>query len=109
MKTRCSILTVGVLAALVLVRCGGRSGTDIQTSGSSTAQPHARPQHSVQITLDGFPSAANVGILMASRRGYFEDVGLSVATFTPIAPVRPITYVVDKTVDLSISHLPQVV
>ena len=46
---------------------------------------------------------------MASRRGYFEDVGLSVATFTPIAPVRPITYVVDKTVDLSISHLPQVV
>ena len=62
----------------------------------------------IQITLDGYPGATNVGVLMAQKLKYFEEAGLEVVITTPIAPARPIVYAADKTVDLSISHPPQV-
>lgn len=60
------------------------------------------------VTLDGAPGPENVGILMAKRRGYFEEAGLEVTIHQPIGPRRPVLYVADKEVDLGISHEPQV-
>jgi len=82
-----------------LVGCG--EGSEKQTS----------PQRSqlVNITLEGYPSAQNVGVLMAEKRGYFEDAGLLVDPHVPVYPGRPTTYVANGSVDVSISHLPQLV
>lgn len=88
-------------AVALLVGCGGGSGTEAESS-----QPQSL--RSIEVTLNGYHGPENVGILMADQRGYFADAGLKVATYSPIAPEVPIPYVVDGTVDLGISHQPQV-
>ena len=91
------------VAAVLLVGCGGDSGSDTDTTRALPRLPRK-----VQITLDGRPGAENVGILMAEQRGYFDAAGLEVWVRTPASQLRPVRYVADGEVDLSISHGPQV-
>jgi putative hydroxymethylpyrimidine transport system substrate-binding protein len=98
-------------AVVVLVGCGQESG---ETTAASRPQPAQRskpaaPPQELSVTLDGYPGPQNVGFLMADARGYFDEAGLEVSVYTPALPGRPVPYVVDRTVDLSISHLPEVV
>jgi putative hydroxymethylpyrimidine transport system substrate-binding protein len=81
--------------------CGGASEADA---------PRVKLQNTrdIDITLDGYPSPENVGILMADRRGYFEDAGLEIWVRTPQSRLRPLPYVAEGEVDLAISHGPQV-
>jgi putative hydroxymethylpyrimidine transport system substrate-binding protein len=63
----------------------------------------------VLVTLDGRHGAENVGLLMAEKRGYFEDVGLRVATGSPVEPNRPLFYVNTKIDDIGIAQQPQLI
>ena len=96
-------MATAAVAAVLLVGCGGGSGSDTETTRALPQLPRE-----VQITLDGYPGPENVGILMAEQRGYFEDVGLEVWVRTPVSQLRPVRYVAEGEVDLSISHEPQV-
>jgi putative hydroxymethylpyrimidine transport system substrate-binding protein len=59
------------------------------------------------ITLDGLVNPANIGIVLAEERGYFEEAGLRVAVSSPVLPRRPATYLSEGIVDFAITHQPQ--
>jgi putative hydroxymethylpyrimidine transport system substrate-binding protein len=95
------------MAAVLAVSAGlGGCGEGSETE---KAQPLPPVPKEMDITLDGYPSAQNVGVLMAEKRGYFDDAGLEIWVRTPQSRVRPLPYVVGGEVDLAISHQPQVV
>jgi putative hydroxymethylpyrimidine transport system substrate-binding protein len=99
-------IVAAVAAATLLVGpagCGGGGDAD-----TPTVDVPPIPKE-VDITLDGYPSPANVGILMAYERAYFEKVGLDVWIRTPVSRLRPLPYVVERQVALAVSHQPQVV
>jgi len=102
------ILAIGVVAALS-GGCG--EGTETETTkplSSSPKKSNPGPKE-IDITLDGYPSAENVGVLMAHERGYFEDVGLDVWIRIPQSQLKPLRYVADRAVALSITRQPQLV
>jgi putative hydroxymethylpyrimidine transport system substrate-binding protein len=97
-----------VIAAMVLFAgCGG--GDDPDTSAGTVAQESQKPLHKLSITLDGYAGPENVGILMAGWKGYFDEAGLEVSTYSPTEPRRPVRYTVDESVDVAISREPEVV
>lgn len=100
------------VAALLLAGCGGEGGAETAAKATDRPERAEQPQKklkSVEITLDGYPNPENVAVWLAKERGYFEDVGLDVYIHTPITPLLPVKYVNDRSVDLSITHEPQVV
>jgi ABC-type nitrate/sulfonate/bicarbonate transport system substrate-binding protein len=101
MKAIRSAAAMGAAVALS-VGCGGGTGAETTTSRSS------RTIREIGITLDGNAGAENVGVLMAQKRDYFDEAGLKVAIYAPIGPLRPIPYVLEGAVLLSISHGPEV-
>ncbi|HEX5989931.1 MAG TPA: ABC transporter substrate-binding protein [Solirubrobacterales bacterium] len=96
------MLVVG-MAAAVLAGCG--SGGEAETTASLPLEP----PREIDVTLDGYSGPGTVGILMAERRGYFDDLGLDVWVRTPASRLSPVPYVVGREVALSVSHQPQVV
>jgi putative hydroxymethylpyrimidine transport system substrate-binding protein len=106
-------LAVGA-AVLLLAGCGddGAETTGAQTERQDQTErpePPKKNLKSVEITLDGYPNAENVAVWMAKERGYFEDAGLDVYIHTPVSPLLPVKYVVDRSVDFSITHGPQII
>lgn len=99
---------MGVLA-LLLAGCGDGAETTAERQDRPERPQPQKKLKSVEITLDGYPNAENVGVLMAEERGYFEDAELEVSVHTPVSPLLPVKYVNDRTVDLSVTHEPQVV
>jgi putative hydroxymethylpyrimidine transport system substrate-binding protein len=99
-KSRLSLL---VGAALLLAGCGG--------GGGETAAHPILPEkvRDLKVTLDGYESPENVGLLLAERGGYFFEAGLNVNFASPATPMRPVEYVVDGTDEIGISHEPQLV
>lgn len=97
-------MALGVVSML-LAGCGGGSGEE--TTEKAPDRPLTMREFS--ITLDGYASAETMGIVMANELGYFEDVGLDVAIFPPLNPVRPVLYAATGEADVTISHQPQVV
>lgn len=103
-KTVAMAMAIALIALLVaLGGCGGGDETE-----SAKPPPLPLVPKELDITLDGYPSAQNVGILMAEKRGYFEDVGLDVWVRTPVSRLRPVSYVAEGEVALAVSHQPQV-
>ncbi|HEU5062262.1 MAG TPA: ABC transporter substrate-binding protein [Solirubrobacterales bacterium] len=101
-------------ATALLVGCGGGDGSTGAEEGMITLDtkknPLAPPQPRwyLRLTLDNHPSAENVGILMASERGYFSDLRISVLVSTPATTGRPVRYVMDGRADIGVTHQPQV-
>ena len=100
MRRICSSIVL-CFALLLMVGCG-------QGGNAETGQAPSKLR-AINITLDGSPNPQNVGLLMAYERGYFEDVGLKAELHTPLLPTRPVRYLTEGVVNLSISHEPQVV
>ncbi|HEY6144788.1 MAG TPA: ABC transporter substrate-binding protein [Solirubrobacterales bacterium] len=82
----------------LLAGCGSGDG----------AETHTEKPTPIHIALDGLDGPANVGILLAQKLGYFQEAGLEATITSPIGPRRPVLYVVEGSVDLSVSHLPQI-
>jgi ABC-type nitrate/sulfonate/bicarbonate transport system substrate-binding protein len=98
-----------------LAGCGDDGGAETAGARMDRQEQTERPEapkknlKSVEITLDGYPNAENVGVWMAQERGYFEDAGLEVSIHTPVSPLLPVKYVADRSVDLSLTPQPQLV
>lgn len=61
------------------------------------------------MTIDGYSSPENVGILTAKLSGYFDDVNLGILVSRPSSPLRPLKYLNEELIQVAVSHLPQVV
>jgi putative hydroxymethylpyrimidine transport system substrate-binding protein len=98
------ILALAALSAL-LIGCGGTG------AGETVEKRPERPPklESVNVTIDGLPGPEAAGFFMAQERGYFRDAGLDVLIMAPSTPLRPLWYVGNRTVDIAVSHEPQVV
>ena len=102
-----AILRMLAVAALIALSVGiGGCGESEETESIKLPPPEPKE---LDITLDGYPSAQNVGILIAEQRGYFEEVGLDIWVRTPVSRLNPLRYVVEGEVALAVSHQPQVV
>jgi putative hydroxymethylpyrimidine transport system substrate-binding protein len=93
---------VGVV--VFLIGCG--EGGSAETSEGRSNPP--RDLRTLYLTLDGTPGPEAAGVLLASERGYFAEVGLDVAITPPSDPRGPVNYVLTREVDVGISHQPQV-
>jgi putative hydroxymethylpyrimidine transport system substrate-binding protein len=92
------------LAVVVLLLSGcGEGGSE------QTPERYVGPPRHLRIALDGQAGAENVGVLMAEKRGYFDDVYIEALITTPSAPDRALPYAAAGSVELGVSHLPQVV
>jgi ABC-type nitrate/sulfonate/bicarbonate transport system substrate-binding protein len=67
----------------------------------------AVPQQ-VWVSAEGWEGPADVGLLMAEKRGYFKDVGIDIWIGAPAAPSRPLRYVAEGTDYFGIVQQPQV-
>ena len=112
-------IAVGLVTAL-LVGCGHGGTASTTPTGSEHRRPvKQKPSSShpagqgkklepVELTLDEHEGPTSVGIMMAAKRGYFAEVGLSVGIYDPQTPSRPVRYVSNGTVDLGVTHEPEV-
>jgi putative hydroxymethylpyrimidine transport system substrate-binding protein len=85
---------VAVIAAALLVGCGGSGG-----NGGG---------HRVDLMLDFFPNADHAPIYAAQARGEFEKRGLDVRIRTPSDPSAPLKLLAAGRADLAISYEPEV-
>ncbi|MGN6815969.1 MAG: ABC transporter substrate-binding protein [Solirubrobacterales bacterium] len=106
-------MLVVALTAGLLIGCGAGGGGQVaQTTAAEAARSHPESKQKLRklrVTLDGWESPENVGILMAKQRGYFADVGLDPDILAPVFPWRPIKYVVEGLDEIGVSQEPQVV
>lgn len=94
-------------AVIFLVGCG--EGSDTGTAEQASKPPKPKPKlPEVRVTLDEIFSPEDAGLLTANHQGYFEDAGFEVHVTAPSPPTRPVRYVVEGIVDMSVSHPPQV-
>ncbi|HYG95489.1 MAG TPA: ABC transporter substrate-binding protein [Solirubrobacterales bacterium] len=123
---------IAVLAATaaLLAGCGGGSETTEATRAEPRAaeatreepraaeasreeprEPEARPgkREELNLGVDGAPGPQNVGVWMAERRGFLRKAGFDAWVRSPVGPYRPIPYLTEGSVDLTVSHLPEVV
>ncbi|MFL5899037.1 MAG: ABC transporter substrate-binding protein [Solirubrobacterales bacterium] len=110
MKIICLVAALAAATAL-LGGCGGSEGQEAASKppAISKAEAESLEPADTWVTLDGHADAANVGILLALERGYFDDLGLSVGVGAPALPGRPVSYVSTRTADIGVSQQPQVV
>jgi putative hydroxymethylpyrimidine transport system substrate-binding protein len=99
MKARSSLALLVI--ALLLAGCGG-GGSEEDAGADEQAATRG-----VGVVFDGQVDAATVGVRLAEERGYFKDLGLDVASGSPIGPNRPIVYVLTEAQDIGITSLPQ--
>src|SRR5690349_13842941 len=112
----------GLVAVAVLLAGCGEGGTSAvadrvhpkPAEPESTLRDSRKPcqaltRRSPRVSLDGHAGAENAGFLMAKRRGFFADSGISVRMLSPSRPNFPVHYVITDVDDISVAQLPQVV
>lgn len=99
---------MGLLVAMVLAGCGGSTdGAGSEETDATLLEAPPLPAE-IKVALDGYEGAENVGLLMADKRGYFDDVGLNVWLGAPLLPRSTAFYVATRTDELGVAQLPQV-
>ncbi|HEU5062261.1 MAG TPA: ABC transporter substrate-binding protein [Solirubrobacterales bacterium] len=94
-----------VAAAVLFAGCGEGGGAE-----TGEERPRApEGTRTLSLAIDGAPGPEVAGVLVAYERGYFADAGIDAAITTPLTPSRPLSYVLNGSVDVGISHQPQVV
>lgn len=97
-------MLAGALAVVLIAGCGGSADT-----GGSTTTIEAPPlPKKIKVSLDDYEGAENVGLLMAEKLGYFDDVGLNVWVGSPARPSNTVYYVSTRIDELGVAPLPRV-
>jgi len=96
------LVLLAATAALVGCGAGETSGTAVDAQ-----KPPPEPR-AIEVSMNDYEGPEHAGFLMARANGYFEEVGLDVATGSPANPSRPVRYVLSEVSDLGVSHMPQV-
>jgi putative hydroxymethylpyrimidine transport system substrate-binding protein len=112
------------LVLVLLVGCGKGGSADsdqietdatanskAEVSNASAPPPRKCPSRrdSFAVTLDGEAGAENAGLLMAEKRDFFTDAGLSVGVAGPETPRRPVRYVASGIDAIGVTQQPQLV
>jgi len=109
-----------IVTAALLGGCGSDHETvdDTIDATTKTTAREGRPSFAgepsptfpkeLHVSLDGQMNAADIALLMAVKKGYFDDVGLTVYPGIPVAPRRPVSYVAAYTDDIALAQQPQV-
>lgn len=115
MKGGCWLVGLAVVAVLV-IGCGGAGQAETHAEGNSRpAKPRkAAAEHppegplGVMVTAEGWENPADLGIVVAQQRGYFEDVGINIWVGAPAMPHLPVKYVSAGADTFGVAQLPQV-
>jgi putative hydroxymethylpyrimidine transport system substrate-binding protein len=100
-KLAAGAMLVAALIAMLLAGCGG---------GNDAAETvRTKPLETVLVTLDGNINAANIGLRIAQKRGYFEDEGFEVSATDPSQPGQAVPFVAGADDEFGIVQEPQVV
>ncbi len=99
------VLVGTLVAAALLSGCGTQDATE--TAEGPPAHPWKARK--VNVSMDEWENPANVGVVAAEVKGYFDKVGFEVTTFAPVRLGVVIEDVVIGADEFGISHLPQVV
>lgn len=94
--------------AILLAGCGEEGSAGTADTAAKPPEPEPKLRE-VPMTLDGTFGPENAAIPMAIQEGYFEDAGLNLHAMVPSPPSRPVKYVIERVVDVAVSHEPQVV
>jgi len=94
------------LVAVLLVGCGSGSG---EGTADGSGRKVAKKLRSVSLTLEGYPDAENVGVLMADQQGYFAEAGLDVDVLHPVDSDNVPEYIASEGDDFGLLPLPEVV
>lgn len=92
------------LVAALATGCGGDQSTQ---PSQAPDEPLTGPAE-VRITVEGWESPSNLGVVAAKTGGFFEDVGRNVWVGVPARPKRPVRYVSNGTDTFGVAQLPQV-
>jgi len=96
--------------SLLLAGCGEDGGPETtETAEAKAPVEKLKGFRPLKVTLDAEPGPETAGLLMAKDLEYFDEVGLDVSTYAPLGPERPVEYVEDGTVDVAVTHEPQLV
>lgn len=100
------------LVAALVTGCGGGSQAGSGPEGSRPQPGKAAvkmpPGGEVTVAVEGLENPADLGILVAQKRGFFEDAGIEVWVGAPVRPSRPVLYVSSKVDEVGVAQLPQV-
>jgi len=105
-------ITTGLLVASLLAGCGEQTTESPAQAKrvAAKAPPKKRlavPQE-VWVSVEGWEGPADVGLLMAEKRGYFRDVGINIWIGAPAGPSRPLRYVAEGSDYFGVVQQPQV-
>lgn len=102
-----------VAAVAFLIGCGdANDGQVTENSGRDARAAEKDPQPSqklkqLTLTLDGYPDAENVGVLMADRRGFFTEAGFDVTVLPPVDSDNVPGFVANEDDDFGLLPMPQ--
>lgn len=111
MKTARWVMALS-LAAVLLVGCGGGNGgegTEGSSQGAGKAGRPSRKLRPMDFTLEGYPDAENVGVLMADQRGYFAEAGFNVTVLHPVDSDNVPGYIAGGGDEFGLLPMPEVV
>jgi putative hydroxymethylpyrimidine transport system substrate-binding protein len=102
------LLLVGVVAVLLLGGCG-ESGDETAPGQRPAAGVQREDLKKLQLTMEGYASPPDSGILLADRLGYFEDAGFEMTIYGAIRPEYAIQYAVEGASDVVVCPWPDAV
>ena len=102
------LLVAGVVAVLLLGGCGDGGG---ETARGALREGPQQPQNlkEMRISIEGYASPPDSGILLADRLGYFTDAGLGMTVWGAIRPEYAISYAAEATDAAVFTQMPELV
>jgi putative hydroxymethylpyrimidine transport system substrate-binding protein len=102
------LLLVGVAAVLLFVGCG-ESGDETAQGQRPVTNDQQGDLQKLQLSMEGYASPPDSGILLANRLGYFEEAGIAMTIYGAIRPEYAIGYAVEGASDVVVCPWPEVV
>src|SRR5690349_16607255 len=103
------LLAAGMAVVALLVGCGGGGGDETAGGDAARTVRHQGDLKKLQMSMEGYASPPDAGILVADRHGYFADVGLNLTIIGAVRPEYSIEYAADGSSAVVVTQLPEVV